>query len=315
MPDAFITDLLDAAAKQDTAFVKDYLAGNLSGRKARRLIEKLRVIESVVDPTGAELLALVIAECGQNIPNSPVLFSFAEPPAQAAILISHLLRRISDRTKRTAAAKRVMEAADPLWFGAECLSWLYVTDKPEKQDSNTLTKEEEEAVRKVLVERIKARAAAGAPLFDPDVPQERMLLFEWWRAEGRDPVQGHLVDVFTKEPMQVARFLQSQAPLSWGEDHVLPRVSELDGNQLKNIKLVIDLDVMAEWIRKHSPGDFDNRDCFPDESKPLEKRLTEQFMFVYNKWQKEGEPPDAEVNDAHSSDPEPHIDAENAIAD
>jgi predicted KAP-like P-loop ATPase len=109
VPDAFITDLLDAAAKQDAALVRDYLARYLSGTKARRLIEKLRAIESVVDPTAAELLALVIAECGRNIPNSPALFSFAEPPAQAAILISHLLRRISVGTKRTAAAERVME--------------------------------------------------------------------------------------------------------------------------------------------------------------------------------------------------------------
>jgi hypothetical protein len=82
------------------------------------------------------------------------------------------------------------------------------------------------------------------------------------------PCKANLVGVFTKEPMQVARFLQSQAPLSWGGDHVLPRVSKLDGNQLKNIKLIIDLDTMAEWIRNHCPGDFDYPDWFSDEANP-----------------------------------------------
>src|SRR5207249_33151 len=144
-------------------------------------------------------------------PNSPALFSFAGPPSQAAILISSLLGRIPAGARRIAAAKRVIEAADPLWFGGECIRWLYVTDKPEKQDSNTLTKQETAEVRRVLVDRIKSRAAAGAPLFNPDLRQEASLLFEWWQAEGRDPVQAHLVGVFTKDPKQVARFLQSQA--------------------------------------------------------------------------------------------------------
>lgn len=301
VPDADIMALLDAAMKQEEASVEACLTTHLAGSKARRVIEKLRAIEVTVDPKAAEMLTIVMAKLGKNIPNPPALFSFAEPPSQAAILISHLLRRIPDGARRIAAARRVIEAADPLWFGVECLRWLYVTDKPEKQDSNTLTKQETTEVRWVLADRIKSRAAAGAPLFDPDLPQENLLLFEWWRAEGRDPVQAHLVGVFTKDPKQVARFLQSQAPLGWSEGDVLPRVSELDANQLKNIKLIIDLDTMAEWIRKHCPGDFDNPQWFHDDATPLEQRLAEQFMFVYNKWKKDGEPPDAQVG----SDDEP----------
>ena len=76
----------------------------------------------------------------------------------------------------------------------------------------------------------------------------------------------------------------------------MPHVSELDANQLKNMKHIIDLDTMAEWIRKHCPGDFDNPKWFPDNAKPLEQRLAEQFMFVYNKWKKDGEPPDTHSN-------------------
>jgi hypothetical protein len=132
-----------------------------------------------------------------------------QPPGQTAILVSSLLQRISDRTKRIGAAKRVIEAADLLWFGAECLRWLYVTDKPEKQDMNALTKEEMVEVQRVFVERVKVHAAEGAPLFDPDIPQQDPILFEWWRAEGRSPIESHLVDVFTKDPKQVPRFYGS----------------------------------------------------------------------------------------------------------
>ncbi len=295
VPDTEVTAILDTANHGDAAAVETRLTTHLAGSKARRVIEKLRAIEATVNPEAAETLAIVMAKLGRNIPNPPALFSFAEPPSQAAILISHLLRRIPDRADRIAAGKRVMETAEPLWFGVECVHWLYVTDKPEKQDSNTLTKQETAAVRQALVDRIKSRAAAGAPLFDPDLPQEDSLLFEWWRAEGRDPVQAHLVGVFTKDSKQVARFLQSQAPLAWSAGDVMPHVSELGADQLKRMKLIIDLDTMAEWIRNHCPGDFDNPEWFTDDAKPLEQRLAEQFMFVYNKWKKDGEPPDAHI--------------------
>lgn len=310
VPDAEVTAILDTANHGDAAALETRLTTHLAGSKARRVIEKLRAIEATVNPMGAGTLAIVMAKLGRNIPNPPALFSFAEPPSQAAILISHLLRRIRDRADRIAAGKRVMETAEPLWFGVECVRWLYVTDKPEKQDSNTLTKQETGEVRQVLVDRIKSRAAAGAPLFDPDLPQENSLLFEWRRTEGRDPVQAHLVGVFTKDPKQVARFLQSQAPLAWSEGDVMPHVSELGADQLKSMKFIIDLDTMAEWIRNHCPGDFDNPEWFSDDAKPLEQRLAEQFMFVYNKWKKDGEPPDAHgKNDDVPSDTEPDGDA------
>jgi hypothetical protein len=105
-------------------------------------------------------------------------------------------------------------------------------------------------------------------------------------------VQAHLEEVFTKDPTQIARFLQSLAPLGWTEGSATPRVSELGANHLKNIKLIIDLDAMAGWIRRHSTGNFDNPEWLHGDDRPLEQRLAEQFMFVYNKWKKDGEPPD-----------------------
>lgn len=126
-----------------------------------------------------------------------------------------------------------------------------------------------------------------------DVSQEQSLLYEWWRIEGRELVQAHLASVFAKDSKNIAMFLQAMAPKSWGEGDVLPRVGMLDGNQLKNIKLIYDLDALAQLIRQHLPGDFENPQWFPDSSRPVEQLLAEQFMFVYNKWKKDGEPPDA----------------------
>lgn len=300
VPDAELTTLLKAANHGNTVAAENYLATNLNGQKARRVIEKLRTVEKTIEPAAAETLAVEIARLGQKIPNPLALFSFAEPPSQAAILISHLLRRIPDRTHRVAVAKRIMEVAEPLWFGVECVRWFYVTDKPEKQDSNTLTEHETKDVRQVLVARIKTYAATGTPLFDPELPQEHSLLFEWWRAEGRGPVQAHLMEVFKKDTRQVARFLQSQTPLAWGAD-ALPRVSDLGESQLKNIELVIDLDAMAQLIRQHVQGNFDAPEWFHDDVTPLEQRLAEQFMFVYKKRKDRHEPQDPDTTKDNSS--------------
>ncbi len=298
VPDAAIDELIIAAKAQDDASVTTWFETHLVGAKCRRIIEKLRSFEDTADPAAAEVLATALAKEGGRFPNPPALFDFAEPPSQAAILIAALLQRIGDRDRRVTVAKRVVEAAQPLWFGGVCVRWMFVTDKPEKQDANALTQQEVEDVRRVLVERIKARAAEGAPLFDPDVPQEDSLLYEWWRAEGRDPVQAHLLSVFAKDSKQVSVFLRSQAPLSQGMLDAIPQPGDIDANQIKGIKLLIDLDELACLIRKNCPGDFDNPRHLHDHDVSVERRLAEQFMFVYNKWKKDGEPPDAQVNDA-----------------
>ena len=69
----------------------------------------------------------------------------------------------------------------------------------------------------------------------------------------------------------------------------MPHVGELASDQLKNIELIIDLDTMAELVRNHCPGDFDNPKWLPDDTRALEERLAEQFMFVFNTWKKESE--------------------------
>ena len=292
VPDAIIMEIINTADRGDSAAVETKLALFLAGSKTRRVIQKLRTFEATISPIGAEILASAIAKLGRSIPNPPSLFTFAEPPGQAAILISHLLRQIPDRADRVSTAKHVVEIADPLWFGVECVRWFYITDKPEKQDSNTLTIQETADVRKVIVDRIKTHAAKGASLFNPDLPEEGSLLFEWWRAEGRAPVQAHLEGVFKNDPKQITRFLQSQTSLAWNVGDVIPHVSDLGAEQLKNIKLIFDLDTMAKLIRDHCPGDFDNPEWYSDDAKPLDQRLAEQFMFVYTKWQKDDEPPD-----------------------
>ncbi len=293
--DSQIDDLYVKAATGTPDKVSQMVAAFFTCGKARRVIERLRQGEESISPESVPSLAVAVAANAKHIPNPPSPFSFAEPVSQAGILISHLIKRLPVGANRVALAKEVIQAADPLWFGSEVLRWLHVTNDEDKADSNTLTKDELKEVAKTLIERIKASAKAGTALFNVDVSQEQSLLYEWRWVEGRQPVQAHLSSVFEKNPINVGLFLRAMAPRAWGQEDVLPQAGELDGDQLKNIKLIYDLDALAELIRSHLPGDFENPQRFPDENKPIEQRLAEQFMYVYNKWKKDGEPPDRPV--------------------
>lgn len=299
--DSEINALFTKAAGESAAKVGKHLVAYFEAGKAKRVIERMRQREESTPPEAVAPLCVAIAANAKHIPNPPSFLSFAEPVSQAGILISQLIMRLPAGQQRVELAKQIIRDADPLWFGGEVLRWLYITDDADKADSNTLTKAQVMDVRKVLVQRIKKRAEAGEPLFNIDIPQEQSLLYEWWRVEGREPVQAHLASVLAKDHNKIALFLQSMAPRAWGEGDVMPRVGLLGGDQLKSIKLIYDLDALAQLIRQHLSGDFEDPQWLPDASKPVEQRLAEQFMFVLDKWKKDGEPPDAHSGDSGGS--------------
>ena len=289
VPDSEVTVIVDLARSGPEAALKARLEAHLHGPKAGRVIEKLRGLERTVNPMAAKTLAIALSEAGEAIPNPPGYFGIAEP-TQAGILISNLLRRIDDSAGRVAAGRRVLEAAQPLWFGAECLRWMHVTEKPERDEVNTFSSEEVVILRLSLVDRIKSRAADGAPLFDAEVGQESALLFEWSRAEGRQPVQEHLVRVFREDTEQITEFLVSQAPRVWSGNSATPEVGDLGVEQLERIDRLMEVGVLAELIRGHCAGNFDKPEWRSDRDRAVGERLAEQFVYVFNKRREEAAP-------------------------
>ena len=279
--DAEISAIIAMAGSGDVEGLTTRIASHFSGPQAGRTIEKFRQIETTTDPLTAKTLATAIARNADRLPNPASLYQFAEPPSQAASLISNLLQTIVDRAERIVFVKSLVQVTEPLWFAAECLRWCRVTDEPDKENKNTLTKQERDSAIRVLVRRVKKRAADGYPLFDPDIDQECSPLIAWIHAEGPDPVQAHLVKVFEQDSNQVSRFLRSGVPLAWGEEG--PRISDLTENELKNIELLIDLNTLADWVKRCCPGDFDDPQYYFDEGTSIDRQLAEQFMRLYNR--------------------------------
>jgi KAP family P-loop domain len=299
-------DLCQTASTGDQRAIDLALAGLFTGGKARRVIERLRQREEDIQVEAAPTLARSIAKNARRIQNPLSLFGFDQPPAQAAMLVSSLIRLLPEGEERTNLAKRVMEIADPLWFATECLRWMYVTDDEDKAEHNTLTKPQVDEVRKQLVVQIKQRSGDGEPLFDVSVQQESSLLYEWWRAEGRDPVQAHLSAVFERDHKSIAIFLRAMAPRSWGMEDGVPKVGRLDADQLKNIKLLYDLHDLAALIQEYLPGKFDDPQWDSDGERTTEQKLAEQFIFVWRNWKTEGEQPDRAADETAKGGDQPN---------
>lgn len=280
---AEISAMIAMAENGDTENLTAQISSHFSGLQAERTIEKLREVEFKVDPSSAKTLAIAVAKSAEQLPNRVSVFSFAEPLAQAAILIANLLKAIPDRDQRVSIMNSIVKSTPSLWFAAECLRWCRVTDDAEKESKNTFTKQEIERAIKVFVQRIKEAAERGHALFDPEVDQGLSLLTAWKHAEGRGPVQAHLIKVFEQDPGQVSRFLQSDVPLALGLEDNRTCISDVSRTILDNIELLIDLETFATWVRKCCPGNFDDPQYYFDEGTPVDRRLAEQFMYLYNR--------------------------------
>ena len=281
IPDSAIARLLESAVEGDTGHVDSLLKEGFESGRAKLIIAKLRSLEEKVNSRAVRPICLGIAKLASLLPNPQTFMPISEPPTQAGILISHLIRRIDSLEARLVLAKEIVKVSDPLWFGSECVRWLYVTDDEAKKAQNTLTKEQIEFLTETLVARIKSNAAEGHPLFDPKVFQEKYLLQEWKRAEGREPVQAHLLRVFQKDPEQVKQFLRSMASRSWSMMDGKQLDPELMPEHVKEIESLIDLQELHHQIQMCFHGKLETPQPHPDRSKPIDQRLAEQFLFTF----------------------------------
>lgn len=264
----------------------------LKSGKSRRLIERLRSVEGTTSPQAAKAFSNAIAGLASLLPNPQSFFNFADPPSQAAILIANLMARVPAGDERVLASKRIMEACNPIWFAAQCFRWLQVPEGPENDRRPILTDQEVEGVGRHLVARIKEYAANGAALFSVDNIQEQELLYTFRRFEGRPASQEHLQSVFSRDTKQISLFLWSMTPRSFGSGDYVPRRSRLDGDQVKNIKFLIDLDVIEDLVRRHMIDSCKLSNDFEELETPTDQRLAERFLAILDDWRKNGEPPD-----------------------
>jgi hypothetical protein len=278
--DRVIEEIIELAVNGEEEKLIGLIETNMEPGRARKFISKLRIMEGEFDPKAVRSICNAIASHAYLLPNTQGFMDFENPPMQAGILISHLIRRHKAEDIRYELAVEVIKNSEPLWFASEILRWLYVTDESNESEQNTLTAEKIKALRKLMIDRVKAASAAGSPLFDPDVSQEAYLLTEWAAEEGRDAVQRHLQSIFEKDTKQVARFLESMGSKSWSLSDGLPSPPTIMADQFRQIATLFDPEILTQIVIGTCRGNFDNPNKHPDPSLPLSERLAEQFIYA-----------------------------------
>ena len=280
VPDRDIEELQRIAAQSPDG-LSQMAAKLLTPERAASVIEKLRRMAETFTPEAAERLAMCLAPLGATLPNRRALYGFAEPPAQCAMLIANLLDRIPAGDQRKAAALRVVQLAQPLWFASACAQWMYVTDDESKLDRNTLAKDEMVEIDNAVADRIADAATTGVEMLAAEGAQPMRLLFHWHSARGKEPVEKYLLGAFAHDPGAVSVFLRAAAPTTWVSGSPTARVGDIDGRVVEGLEKLIDIDRLAELVQKHCPGDFENPEHSRSTKQPVDARLAEQFMQVY----------------------------------
>ncbi|MBL0385673.1 AAA family ATPase [Tumebacillus sp. ITR2] len=145
-----------------------HLARNKKGIK--RLIQKLRTMETIIQPKIAEKLALTLAELGDQFSDSDGI-SYASTRSQAGILINYLTKRLPNE-ERILLMNQIMVRANLLSFAAE----IFFGIREDNDDS----------IQKCVVASLLPRIeeAAQTPRLYDMYPQYASHLLYIWRTWG-----------------------------------------------------------------------------------------------------------------------------------
>lgn len=280
VPDVATEDFLKQIGSKTEAEV-DAMLMNFSGRNGlASLVKKLRVKETVIDPSIAPSLALAFARSGGLVPRERQLFSDWSF-SQAAILISELVRRVPAGTQRNDLAKKVVEVAEPIAFAFECLRW-FRRDGDEPEPDRIVPEAIEKELGAVIANRIKENAIKAPPYqtYGKDAPR---LFWAWNEYGNHADVETYLTERFNGNSNEIYDFLDTYVGTSWGIESGLPSRSEFRRESYDSIAKLVSPELIMEKLRLQFGKELDNPEFHQPADAPVQKQLAHQFAICHNK--------------------------------
>jgi hypothetical protein len=182
-----------------------------SDDRANVLIEKLRAREDNLQPEKAAILALVVANSGNELPYSHPTDRFfgLSTYSQASALIRHLLHRIVDQSARESLAVDIANRIEPLPLAYDYLSWLRRMKQSHYSNEmvSVISEEREKEIEKIIVQRIIGFAEA-TPI-ERDYPMDAQQLYRLWAHVDKDTLREYLKRRSEIHPEWVAEFVSA----------------------------------------------------------------------------------------------------------
>lgn len=273
--EAFIREVVSSDPDQQRSLLQEFVQRNAMPR----LISKLRDCADNLEPVEATAIMEAIARNADLLPRERGPMSIGGTMLQGGILISQLLRRVAT-TQRQHVAENIVQIAEPLGFGLECLRWMqHSEDRPEER--RVLSDEGELSIKDLLAQRVSA-ADNASPLY-LRFPKDCPSLYWLWRSSGAElAVTAALESRLAAVPDEVDAFLDCFVGEGWEMESGLPVRSSLNRRNYDSISELVSSDFIVANLRARYGVELDEPQYHPAGEFSIARKIAHQFMAIHN---------------------------------
>lgn len=222
---------------------------------AKRVIEKLRPLETTFDAHTASTVAAALSRVSDIIPD-PIMgpmASFSSPFTQAAMHIANILGRMGV-ADREPLVRQIVTSSPSLPFASEVLRWsIALSGDKAPPEARPLTSSDISGLERALAGRI-AKEAEGGPLFISMPKYAPNLYYDWKRGAGADAVEEHLRSACSGNADNCLALLRTFMPTAWNMQTGLPVGSQVERNTYDSIVGLLPAEVIIETLAAAYPS-------------------------------------------------------------
>ena len=262
----------------------------LNTDNAGTLIRKLRQRDVDLNEASSYSLAIAIAQKNQLFPNPNTLYSFLNPFAQAAMLISSLIQNQSINNREKLACDCI-DNSPSLDFKLEIFRWLKRKDD-DKPEQEAFSDESINIIGKHLGNSIiKELGDTDITLVYPNLVSYIFYILN--KYVNHNFANDYITKQILKDDLVLVRILESYVPTSWGMESGLPHKSNFEREQYNHLAEVLDTKIIIENLKKYFPSFFESiEDDFPRDYDDIKEKSTlfiKQFIWLHKYITKEAE--------------------------
>lgn len=262
----------------------------LNTDNAGTLIRKLRQRDVDLNEASSYSLAIAIAQKNQLFPNPNTLYSFLNPFAQAAMLISSLIQNQSINNREKLACDCI-DNSPSLDFKLEIFRWLKRKDD-DKPEQEAFSDESINIIGKHLGNSIiKELGDTDITLVYPNLVSYIFYILN--KYVNHNFANDYITKQILKDDLVLVRILESYVPTSWGMESGLPHKSNFEREQYNHLAEVLDTKIIIENLEKYFPSFFESiEDDFPRDYDDIKEKSTlfiKQFIWLHKYITKEAE--------------------------
>ncbi len=247
----------------------------------KRVVEKLRPLESTFDPATSQALVFAIAARSDVIPDllAGPMSGITSPFAQAAMHVANVVAHMPDQ--RPAVLRRIVESSASLAFASDVLRWSRILSGDDvASEARSLTPDEITELEVDLADRI-AVSAGESPFFLSMPRYAPTLYYAWMGGAGRTPVEYHLTVLCTYNLENALALVRAFMPTAWSMQMGMPIGSQVERNTYDSIVGLMDPQVITDTFAGAFPSAA--AETIPDDTSLFgaEERIALRWVLVH----------------------------------